>query len=268
MNQCCLYVVRSSKIMSHCFVQQTIQILSLIYLNFRSCLLVTFSQCSRTFTNRKVLYWPYDLTHLRACFVVFSLYVFFLGSKNLQQIPLKLLKIITRWLKDDSCLCLTSLSSPLSSRMNRWTSPNKSNTQTPTPGLVRWCVKAPLLAETSCRELNNKYDASATQQEKGDSVESCSADDTWHDLHLAVLETMLSLRSLEDAAQLELLTITDMNRIVNELLQLSSRLDRNERVLLGLDRFAQFLQISLTTGAFRCSLIDLRRICQALPKTE
>ena len=201
-------------------------------------------------------------------FMAFLLYHFFVGSKNLQQIPLKLLKIVTRWLKDDSCLCLTSLSSPLSSRMNRWTSPNKSNTQTPTPGLVRWCVKAPLLAETSCRELNNKYDASATQQEKGDSVESCSADDTWHDLHLAVLETMLSLRSLEDAAQLELLTITDMNRIVNELLQLSSSLDRNERVLLGLDRFAQFLQISLTTGAFRCSLIDLRRICQALPKTE
>ena len=176
--------------------------------------------------------------------------------------------MVTSWLAADSRLCLTSLSSSLKSRLNRWTSPNKSNTQTPTPGLVRWCVKAPILAEVSNRELNNKVEAAATR-EGGDCEDSES--DMWNVLHLAVLETMLSLRGLEDASQLELLTITDMNRILADMLQLLSSLNdshHNERVLLTLDRFAQFLQVALTTGAFRCSLQDLRRIVYSLPQTE
>ena len=138
----------------------------------------------------------------------------------------------------------------------------KSNTQTPTPGLVRWCVKAPLIYELASRKTddNDKLQQNSTELEL-----------IWSKLHLAVLETMLHLRTLPDASQLELLTMVDMNRAVKELVDLYGQVQNLGQITedslaqIGVDRLAQCLQISLSTGAFRCSMADLRKILQSLP---
>ena len=197
------------------------------------------------------------VTHSRCCLILF------IGSKNSCPIPRRLLGTIADWLTVDPRLCLIALSQQLSThRTNLWTSPTKSNTQTPTPGLVRWCVKAPLIYELASRKTddNDKLQQNAAELEL-----------IWSKLHLAVLETMLHLRTLPDASQLELLTMVDMNRAVKELVDLYGQVQNLGQITedslaqIGVDRLAQCLQISLSTGAFRCSMADLRKILQSLP---
>ena len=60
----------------------------------------------------------------------------------------QLLERMIDWMTSDPRLALTSIHQTQflhSQRSTLWTSPTKPNTQTPIPGLVRWCTKAPLM---------------------------------------------------------------------------------------------------------------------------
>lgn len=60
----------------------------------------------------------------------------------------QLLEQMIDWMTSDPRLALTSIHQTQylhSQRSTLWTSPTKPNTQTPIPGLVRWCTKAPLM---------------------------------------------------------------------------------------------------------------------------
>ena len=78
----------------------------------------------------------------------------------------------------------------------------------------------------------------------------------------------MQLPSVNNAAQLELLTLVDMSRSVrelNELLKMLKVEQIDSELQVAVDRLVQILQIALATGAFRCSLADLRSILDSLP---
>ena len=129
------------------------------------------------------------------------------------------------------------------------------------------------MRELALRKSTNKESSALEEKSKNTNTDNrCSEIELiWSKLHLAVLETMLHLRTLPDASQLELLTLVDMNRVVKDVVdmyvQVSSLggVSDDSLAQVGVDRLAQCLQISLSTGAFRCSIADLRKILQSLP---
>jgi len=86
---------------------------------------------------------------------------------------------------------------------------------------------------------------------------------TWSILHLALLRAILSFPSVPACAQLELLTLSDMQRNIDGVVRLINApllpgvgggLLRERAGATCVDRLVQLLQVSLATGAFRCSL--------------
>jgi len=172
------------------------------------------------------------------------------GSKPV--LSVSLLELICEWLTQEPRLALVSLYQICSSyavqqphRAALWTSPTKPNMQTPIPGLMRWCTKAPLLVS---------------------GVAECSK---WacllSQLQLVLLQTLVAFPLVPGSQQLELITLADMNQTVGDFVALVSVSTNPQTVLVATDRLVQILQVALSTGAFRCSLGDLRNICQRLP---
>ena len=145
-------------------------------------------------------------------------------------------------------------------RSSLWTSPTKPNMQTPVPGLVRWCTQAPISQAISSKHPQNGETSNlkSISTEQGHKTEQL-----WSRLHLSVLQTVMDFPNLPGANQLELITLADMNRIVKDIVALI-REAKNKSVLdepygsecleASVDRVIQVLQVSLATGAFRCSL--------------
>ena len=171
---------------------------------------------------------------------------FFFSESDKSQKPLlpqAILELVVEWFSVDVSLGIISLSNAnnLLPPSRSWTSPTKSNSHTPIPGLVRWCTQAPL-----CAKHSNK------------------SDKLWSQLHLFVLQTISTFTSLPNSNQLELITISDMSRTVRDLVTLMKKLslgsstgdvqENNVQLQVALDRLVQILQVSLANGGFRCSL--------------
>ncbi len=187
------------------------------------------------------------------------LYLYFVVATKTKKssVPLPLLEMLTDWIESDSQLCLVSLNHAKSSyiaasRSSLWTSPTKPNTQTPIPGLVRWCTQSSLNQSTHA-------------QHNGDSTHKHNT--VWSKLHLAILQTLVAFPTIPGANQLELITLADMNRIIKEvvgllkdtsgesdLVALAHKLEHESDMQLAVDRLVQILQVSVATGGFRCSL--------------
>ncbi|KAI0211272.1 hypothetical protein LSAT2_003919 [Lamellibrachia satsuma] len=162
-----------------------------------------------------------------------------------------LLELFTEWILSDPKLCLVSLSHSQNAllqpqRTTLWTSPTKPNTQTPVPGLVKCCLLGSL----------NDHQGSADGRSRTTPL--------WSKLHVALLQTISAFPSLPGAAQLELITLVDMQRIVAEVTEHIHKVAApfNQDVTY---RLLQVLQVALATGAFRCSLADLRGIFKLIP---
>ena len=140
--------------------------------------------------------------------------------------------MMTEWISVDPNLCLISLCQTQSpylqpQRTALWTSPTKPNTQTPIPGLVRWCTKSPLLKVLVSHEFNNSAKGGEKKFEKNSSTGRHNWDQSSHDmdrlnvlwsqLHLAILQTLSGLPHIPGASQLELITLADMSRIVKDV---------------------------------------------------
>jgi len=210
--------------------------------------------CKLVIEDSPILQLPNISQHFTCNFIT-ALTHAYTPAQGTQRITLPpcLLNILTSWLSSDPRLCLASLSLAGSSYLERsslWTSPTKSNHQTPIPGLVRWSTQAPLL------QINP----------------DTGHNEIWSKLHLCMLTTLAAFPSLPAANQLELLTLADMNRIVKEtsnLVKNSGGGDcNNSHVTTVLERLTQVIQVAVSTGGFRCSLSDLQSICNNIPSNR
>ena len=191
------------------------------------------------------------------------------GGKAKEPLGKDIVEVVAEWLVNDSHLCLVSLDQSHSTyiqpqRSSLWTSPTKPNMQTPVPGLVRWCTQAPISHGISSKRLQNGGTNGFTH--------NCADQDhkteqLWSRLHLSVLQTVMDFPNLPGANQLELITLADMNRIVKDIVALIREAKNKniaddpygvECIEASVDRVVQILQVSLATGAFRCSLGKIR----------
>ena len=152
-------------------------------------------------------------------------------------LPVALLSLLVEWLSTNPALGIVALNYTREKGM-LWTSPSKSNTQSPIPGLVRWCSQSVL-----CNDMD---------------VETSRL---WSQLHLCVLQSIALFPTLPSANQLELITLADMNRTIKELhvaikhYKNTTKSHKNQtNIQTAVDRLVQTLQVSLAKGAFRCSL--------------
>ena len=172
--------------------------------------------------------------------------------------------MLTSWILDDSQLCLISLlraqhvqSLVQPQRAALWTSPTKMNTHTPIPGLVRWATQGPLIERTSQTSQTATTD-NYKNEKKQDQLHTL-----WSKLHLGILQMVTAFATVPGSTQLEVITLADMKNIVEELVMVacdSENLAGSEVFETGLDRMVQVLQLTLATGAFRCSLGERRTI--------
>lgn len=174
----------------------------------------------------------------------------------------RILEQIIDWMSFDCRLALTSIHQTQyihSQRPTLWTSPTKPNTQTPIPGLVRWCTRVPLLIALQHSRTDEKSVVQNTTNELHSSAH------LWTKLHFCILQTILQFPTIPGAPQLELITLADMTAIVKDVSVLVQRLQSCQATEVAVDRLVQVLQVALATGAFRCSIGDLRVICQTIP---
>ncbi len=179
----------------------------------------------------------------------------------------EVIELIADWIEKDHHLCVVSLDQSHSSfiqpqRSSLWTSPTKSNTQSPIPGLVRWCTQAPI-AQILANCANQMQNGQSNGPEHSTLEQTHKAELLWSRLHLAVLETVLGFPALPGANQLELITLADMKSITKDIVAMIREV-KNKKLIdtpegsaaieAAIDRTVQVLQVSLTTGAFRCSL--------------
>ena len=180
---------------------------------------------------------------------------------------------MTDWILHEPSLCLISLirsqhvqSLMQPQRATLWTSPTKPNTHTPIPGLVRWATQGPLHHFNSAPPNMALTPSQVTDGYKNGSKQ-CELHTLWSKLHLGILQIFTAFATVPRANQLEVITLGDMKNIVDELVILVKKSDeasQSDTKELCVDRMVQVLQLTLATGAFRCSL---GKICYKLYKS-
>ncbi|KAM9789974.1 integrator complex subunit 15 [Neosynchiropus ocellatus] len=177
--------------------------------------------------------------------------------------PLELLQMIVSWIQEDPHLVLISfLNTPLSGSQ-----PISSLDVTPLGGLVRWCVKAPLVYKRYKKQgLTN-----------GNAASDPEVGPLFSALHLSVLQVLMLLPNILNEkglfGRLALLQLESLASLTSDLSRLLDQADKHIHTSsdvhppsqLALDRLAQALQVALANGALLCSREDLRSICSRLP---
>ncbi|XP_004567244.1 integrator complex subunit 15 [Maylandia zebra] len=178
--------------------------------------------------------------------------------------PLELLQMIVSWIQDDPHLVLiTFLNSPISGSQ-----PITSLDVTPLGGLVRWCIKAPLVYSRDKKQaLTN-----------GSSENEPEVGPLFSALHLSVLQVLMLLPNILNEkglfGRLALLQMESLAALTSDLSRLLDQADKHTHTSsadtlalsqLALDRLAQALQVAMASGALLCSREDLRAICSRLP---
>ncbi|KAM9718654.1 integrator complex subunit 15 isoform 1-T1 [Menidia menidia] len=179
--------------------------------------------------------------------------------------PPELLQMIVSWIQDDPRLVLIAfLNTPLSGSQ-----PISSLDVTPLGGLVRWCIKAPLVYK---RDKKQQAPADGSGQSEAEAGALFSA------LHLSVLQVFMLLPAILNEkglfGRLALLQVDSLAALTSDLSRLLDQADKHTHVSsadahaasqLALDRLAQALQVAMASGALLCSREDLRAICSRLP---
>ncbi|XP_061784400.1 integrator complex subunit 15 [Nerophis lumbriciformis] len=179
--------------------------------------------------------------------------------------PLELLQMIVSWIQEDPRLVLvTFLNTPLSG-----SPPSTSLDVTPLGGLVRWCVKAPLVYKRDKKQML-PHSSSGSEQEVAALFSA---------LHLSVLQVFMLLPNILNEkgifGRLALLQVESLASLTSDLSRLLDQADKHTHTpaaadvhvhpQLALDRLAQALQVAMANGALLCSREDLRAICSRLP---
>ncbi|TTP11311.1 hypothetical protein Baya_16005 [Bagarius yarrelli] len=164
--------------------------------------------------------------------------------------PLSLLEMVVGWISDDPRLLLLSfINTPLSSSL-----PLGCLEATPLSGLLRWCVKAPLVSQRA------RKSAAADAALEQENVAQC--EELYSKLHLSVLQVFLMLQVhlteqnlLAHLAVLQLESVAVLVEELSSLVEELNPLHAAAQIQLALDRLAQTLQVAMATGALLCSRV-------------
>ncbi|XP_072916676.1 integrator complex subunit 15 [Hemitrygon akajei] len=183
--------------------------------------------------------------------------------------PQDLLEMVVSWVYEDPRLTLITF---LNSAANL---PRGFLELTPLPGLIRWCVLAPLAYKKNCNASSAQSLANGHTNKICKEVESDGNKDfkiLYSKLHLSVLQVLMILQGhLTEKnlyGRLELIMFDHVERLVGDINKLVKELNPSnpvKEVELTLDRLAQALQVGIASGALLCARDDLRSICSALP---
>ncbi|XP_059835408.1 integrator complex subunit 15 isoform X2 [Hypanus sabinus] len=183
--------------------------------------------------------------------------------------PQDLLEMVVSWVYEDPRLTLITF---LNSAANL---PRGFLELTPLPGLIRWCVLAPLAYKKNCNASSAQSLVNGHTNKVCKEVESDGNKDfkiLYSKLHLSVLQVLMILQGhLTEKnlyGRLELIMFDHVERLVGDINKLVKELNPSnpvKEVELTLDRLAQALQVGIASGALLCARDDLRSICSALP---
>ncbi|CAG5897065.1 unnamed protein product [Menidia menidia] len=139
--------------------------------------------------------------------------------------PPELLQMIVSWIQDDPRLVLIAfLNTPLSGSQ-----PISSLDVTPLGGLVRWCIKAPLVYK---RDKKQQAPADGSGQSEAEAGALFSA------LHLSVLQVFMLLPAILNEkglfGRLALLQVDSLAALTSDLSRLLDQADKHTHVLLQL----------------------------------
>ncbi|XP_070580156.1 integrator complex subunit 15-like [Ptychodera flava] len=179
-----------------------------------------------------------------------------IGSDKLSLMPASLLEMITEWVSADPMLCLSSLfyRHPNTLPTYHKQHPPQENV-TPIAGLINCCVLAPLLS-------SNEEDLAQKSHQ------------TYSKLHLSVLETMIAYSGAQQERRLDpsllrkgLVSLQEVKDICDSVKKLNKDIHPSQGDI-SVDRFAQAVQVALSTGILLCVKDDLKDICIGLPQTR
>lgn len=160
----------------------------------------------------------------------------YLNKSDLQQPPDMLLEVFTDWVSDNPTLCLAN-QPPLALPPGAISMP----VVTPLAGLIRWCVLAPI------------YEVPGNESK------------TYSRLHLAILQSLMQTPPAATS-----LNALHLGTIINALKQKSeqmgaTRSETDDRMQISLERFAQSIQLALTSRAMSGNVTQLLCRLETLP---
>ncbi|XP_064644701.1 integrator complex subunit 15-like [Lineus longissimus] len=167
------------------------------------------------------------------------------GLKPPASLPNGLLEVITEWVSIDNSLLLYSA-------LNAY----GSNIETPLPGLISWCIYAPI-------QLLQK-------QPKIEVEELRRINQLYSKLFLGLLNSLLSTKTLFNPPK-ELLPRAIVKDIVDTIVTSAKLLpDAGEHDCLQvvLERLGQVLQVAMVTKTIFTDKATLKQICSSLPQNR
>jgi len=214
------------------------------------------------------------------------------GSKNgggRKEPPLKLLELITTWVTSNPQLCLTPLTSDLHNMLPRGSI--IMTAVTPLPGLIRWCVEAPLVSSSSPQyrrpggpphstptsgTADVKPWGGASPGSSGVNKETCAVDrdpaEVYSQLHLGVLEALLHAGKTKSQLYLKNVMVTrdfvDTCESVYYILSQQGNTIDHRNIQLAMDRLGQALQLTVATGCIHGNLEDVFVHLSRLPENR
>lgn len=203
--------------------------------------------------------------------------------------PARLLHAVTDWVADNPSLLRTSISVPANTPSHR-----KQHLETaPLLGLVRWCVKAPLIALACGKMLKKIEDCAKNASLISSAKTQLTLSPVFSRLHLAILSCLLlqvgDVHSLHSAKPyLEPFTMSQMVLLAQELMTLERQMQADSASVrqasppdssneiaaslqiadclqVSIDRFAQTLQVAKATNSLHSQPGDLTHLQSVLP---
>ncbi|CAH1795423.1 unnamed protein product [Owenia fusiformis] len=182
--------------------------------------------------------------------------------------PDSLVEVITDWLASEPSICYPGKHSTprqAPSRPSGLWNPGIDvepdlGPESPIPGFVNWCVRAPLI-----------YNQDYLKLHPGSSIETLKKTTILYSkLHLALLHTIHLYGKQKAPPSGELLRNTHMLQIASNLGVLIGKNKDMEVDLVDvtLDRLAQIYQVAMATGAMKYSKDDITKIVHMLPSNK
>jgi len=139
------------------------------------------------------------------------------------------------------------------------------------------CTLTLTLTVTSSSQVKSSDSIKSTQLDSRDTIETQRWNALWSQIHLSLLQSMLSSSSssasssslLGTQSQQSVVTLDDVQHIVHSVCNMIDQSrdgTSDKQSTVAVDRLVQFLQVAMSTAVFSCSNADFQALCQAIPK--
>lgn len=175
------------------------------------------------------------------------------GKKTPADAPDSLLQLITKWVTSNPQLCLAPLTTNLQCALPRGSIVMPS--VTPLPGLIRWCIQAPLVEKAN---------------DTVDTIDCTDRHQIYAQLHMGILESMMESRKIKaQMVQREIMTTRDFIQLTDSIQHLLVKLGNQlkaDQLQIALDRLGQALQVSIAMNCLHGNLGELCWHISRLPE--